>query len=117
MNLYIESYQNGSKQHCQSWYLSNESVDPLLCEPGNGCLVLKDGLFMAVQFIVGFQQRGIICCLRVAIVCIPLVPKYKKEQFITQSVLRIRDIYPGSEYFSSGIRIKEFKYFWPKNGF
>jgi hypothetical protein len=32
-------------------------------------------------------------------------------------VLRIRDFYPGSEFFPSWIRIKEFKYFNPKNGF
>jgi hypothetical protein len=45
--------------------------------------VLKDGLFMAGQFLVGFRQRGILDCLRVAVVCIPLVPKHKKVQFIT----------------------------------
>ncbi len=38
---------------------------------------------MAVQFVFGFQQRGIFRCLRVAVVCIPLVPKHIKVQFIT----------------------------------
>jgi hypothetical protein len=38
---------------------------------------------MAKQFLVGFQQRGILGCLRVAVVCIPLVPKHIKVQFIT----------------------------------
>jgi hypothetical protein len=32
-------------------------------------------------------------------------------------VLRIRDVYPGSEFFPSRIRIKEFKYFNPKKWF
>jgi hypothetical protein len=32
-------------------------------------------------------------------------------------VLRIRDVYPGSEFFPSRIRIKEFKYFNPKKLF
>ncbi len=32
------------------------------------------------------------------------------------SVLRIRDVYPGSELFPSRTRVKEFKYFNPKNG-
>jgi len=30
------------------------------------------------------------------------------------TVLQIRDVYPGSEFFPSRIRIKEFKYFNPK---
>ncbi len=34
-----------------------------------------------------------------------------------QTVLRIRDVYPGSYFFPSRIRIKEFKYFNPKKGF
>ncbi len=33
------------------------------------------------------------------------------------SVLRIWDVYPGSEFFPSRIRIKEFMYFSPKNCF
>ncbi len=34
-----------------------------------------------------------------------------------QPVLRIWDVYPGSEFFPSRIRIKKFKYFNPKNCF
>jgi hypothetical protein len=33
------------------------------------------------------------------------------------TVLRVRDVYPGSEFFPSRILIKEFKYFNPKNCF
>jgi hypothetical protein len=34
-----------------------------------------------------------------------------------KAVLRIWDIYPGSDFFPSRIRIKEFKYFNPKKWF
>jgi hypothetical protein len=47
-----------------------------------------------------------------------------QQDYQEQSVLRIPDVYPGSEFFPSRIRIfpsriaiKEFKYFNPKNGF
>ncbi len=33
------------------------------------------------------------------------------------AVLRIRDVYPGSEFFPSRIRIKELKYLTQKKGF
>jgi hypothetical protein len=50
----------------------------------------------------------------------PLLPKVGKNAFHKHAsfpVLRIRDVYPGSEFFPSQIpdRIKEFKYFNPKN--
>ncbi len=37
--------------------------------------------------------------------------------FILTSVFRIQDVYPGSEFFLSRIRIKGIKYFNPKNCF
>jgi hypothetical protein len=39
------------------------------------------------------------------------------RKFNIQSVLQIRDVDTGSEFFKSRIRIKEFKYFNPKNCF
>jgi hypothetical protein len=38
-----------------------------------------------------------------------------QEKLVSEkAALRIRDVYPGSEFFPSRIRIKEFKYFNPK---
>jgi hypothetical protein len=39
------------------------------------------------------------------------------KKFKLQSVLQIRDVDPGSKFFTSRIRIKEFTYFNPKNCF
>jgi hypothetical protein len=38
----------------------------------------------------------------------------RRVSFGIRPVLRIRDVYPGSEFFPSRFRIKEFKYFEPK---
>jgi hypothetical protein len=37
------------------------------------------------------------------------------EKSSKKTCSRIRDVYPGSEFFPSWIRIKKFKYFNPKN--
>ncbi len=43
---------------------------------------------------------------------IPTISRFASGQLCT--VLRIRDVYPGSDFFPSRIRIKELKYFNPK---
>ncbi len=40
-----------------------------------------------------------------------------RTRWAIRRVLRIRDVYPGSEFFPSRIRIKEFKYFNPNKWF
>jgi hypothetical protein len=44
-------------------------------------------------------------------------PLFILELLGMAAVLRIRDVYPGSEFFPSRIRFKEFKYFRPKKWF
>jgi hypothetical protein len=55
--------------------------------------------------------------------CICSCIELEKLFYVHLAVLRIRDVYPGSDFlhpgsdfFPSRIRIKDFKYFTPKNG-
>jgi hypothetical protein len=45
------------------------------------------------------------------------LPLLQATEITSHPMLRIRDVYPGSEFFPSRIRIKEFKYFYPKKWF
>ncbi len=49
----------------------------------------------------------------------PQIARERSKGTLQIPVLRIRDVYPGFEFFRPGfrIRIKEIKHFSPKNGF